>query len=87
MAIANRGNVLFSLDPFNASSPAIALDVPLIAIIFVSVLIGIVIGGLTGLGQAKKRQIKARRAAEMAAIRGASNLPVTYGASGNGAGI
>jgi len=67
--------VQLSLDPFDTIAPAITLDVPLIGIIFVSVLIGIVIGGLTGLGQAKKRRAKARKAAERAAIRSSANLP------------
>ncbi|MGB5093279.1 MAG: DUF1049 domain-containing protein [Parvibaculum sp.] len=75
LAIANRGMVQLSLDPFDTIAPAITLDVPLIGIIFVSVLIGIVIGGLTGLGQAKKRRAKARKAAERAAIRSSANLP------------
>lgn len=79
LAIANRGMVRFSLDPFDTTAPALALEVPLIGIIFASVLVGIIIGGLTGLGQAQKRRVKARKAAEMAAIRSSANLPAALG--------
>ncbi|MBI1262182.1 MAG: DUF1049 domain-containing protein [Rhizobiales bacterium] len=79
LAIANRGNVLFSFDPFNPENPAIAIDVPLIAVVFAAMLIGILIGGVAGWGQARRSRVKARRAAELAAIRDSSNLPAAMG--------
>lgn len=45
LAVANRQRVLFNLDPFNPSDPAIALDVPLFLVVVVSLLLGILIGG------------------------------------------
>jgi len=45
LAIANRHHVLFSLDPFNADKPALALELPLFAIVLVSVFLGILLGG------------------------------------------
>jgi uncharacterized integral membrane protein len=45
LAIANRHPVLFSLDPFNSEEPALALEVPLFAVVLFSVFLGILLGG------------------------------------------
>lgn len=58
LAVANRASVTFSLDPFDPVSPAIGLEVPLFLIVLVSVLAGILIGGMGAWAQAKR---KARR--------------------------
>ncbi|MEQ9142969.1 MAG: LapA family protein [Parvibaculaceae bacterium] len=45
LAVANRHRVLFSLDPFSPDNPALALEVPLFAVVLFAVLLGILIGG------------------------------------------
>lgn len=45
-AIANRGSVTLSLDPFSVTNPAIAFAVPLWLVIFSCVLLGVLLGGL-----------------------------------------
>lgn len=60
IAVANRQAVLFSLDPITETAPAIGIEVPLFAIIFLSILLGIVLGG----GAAWMRQRKWRRLAK-----------------------
>lgn len=44
-AIANRGPVRLSLDPFSAENPAIVFDVPLWLVIFGCVFLGVLLGG------------------------------------------
>ena len=46
LAVANRGPVVVSLDPFARGAPEIALTVPLYALIFAAVALGILIGGI-----------------------------------------
>lgn len=63
LAIANRHLVLFSLDPFNAETPALALEVPLFAIVLFCVFLGILFGGASswirgGRGRTKARQTR-----------------------------
>lgn len=60
IAVANRQTVLFSLDPITETAPAIGIEAPLFAIIFLSILLGIVLGG----GAAWIRQRKWRRLAK-----------------------
>ena len=61
LAIANRGPVTLSLDPFTRDAPEIAFTVPLFAVIFGAVMIGVVIGGVgSWLAQAKHRRDKRR---------------------------
>lgn len=57
IAVANRNDVPFSLDPFSSAAPAIVLELRLYWIILGSALIGIVLGGWsTWLAQAPVRQ-------------------------------
>ncbi len=44
-AIANRGPVRLSLDPFSAGNPAVVFDVPLWLVIFGCVFLGVLLGG------------------------------------------
>lgn len=77
IAIANRGAVTFSLDPFDQASPALSFDLPLFLIILVSVFLGILVGGMGAWAQARRK--KAAKAAE---IRDAgANLPALRGES------
>jgi uncharacterized integral membrane protein len=46
VAVANRASVVFSLDPFS-SEPSIALSLPLYLLVFLTFLLGVVLGGVT----------------------------------------
>jgi len=46
IAVANRQDVLFSLDPFSRSSPAIAVEIPLFVLVFLALGAGILFGWL-----------------------------------------
>lgn len=58
-AVANRQAVTVSFDPFSSAAPAYAATLPLFAIIFVVLILGVLIGGIA----AWIRQGKWRRAA------------------------
>ncbi len=56
-AVSNRQWVNLSMDPFSQSDPALALSLPLFAIIFGSVFLGMLIGGtVTWMGQGRVRR-------------------------------
>ena len=62
LAVANRAPVTLSLDPFSQDAPEFATQLPLFAVIFAAVMLGVVIGGVASwLAQGKNR--KSRRAA------------------------
>jgi len=44
-AVANRQTVTVSLDPFSSAAPAYATTLPLFAVIFVVLIIGVLLGG------------------------------------------
>ena len=71
IAVANRQPVLFSLDPFSQSAPAVTVQMPLYLLLFVAVLLGVLLGGFV-IGF---RRV-ARRSAELAEAAGekAANL-------------
>jgi uncharacterized integral membrane protein len=59
LAVANRAPVMLSLDPFSQDAPEFSTQLPLFAVIFVSVMVGIVIGGTaTWLAQGKHRRAR-----------------------------
>ncbi len=47
VAVSNRAEILFSLDPFSPDAPAFALRMPLFLLVFLSFFLGVVLGGLT----------------------------------------
>ncbi len=54
LAIANRTAVTFTLDPVPPASDALSFQAPLFLVIFISILFGILMGGLVvKLGQRK----------------------------------
>ena len=61
-AVANRQIVVVSLDPFDQAHPAIAMSLPLFALILVLIIGGVVVGGIA----AWLKQSKWRRAARLA---------------------
>lgn len=46
LAVANRGVVAFTLDPFNPGNPALTLDMPLFVLLFLALLAGLVVGSI-----------------------------------------
>ena len=56
LAVANRHQVTLSLDPFSQEAPEFATQLPLFAVIFAAVMLGVVIGGVAAwLAQGKNR--------------------------------
>lgn len=52
LAVANRGTVVFSLDPFSDIHPALAFQAPLYVFLFLALILGVFVGGLvTGLAR------------------------------------
>jgi hypothetical protein len=64
ISVANRGPATFSLDPFAAASPALSVTLPLFVLLFATLVIGILVGGIaTWFGQGKwRRAARAERA-------------------------
>ena len=70
LAVANRGPVTLSLDPFSREAPEIALNVPLFAVIFGAVMLGVVIGGIGAwLAQGKHRRAERQYKREARRLR------------------
>lgn len=44
LAVANRMPVAFTMDPFNPGSPGLTLQLPLFAMLFLALLIGVLLG-------------------------------------------
>lgn len=66
LSVANRGTVLFTLDPFNPGNPALSIQLPLFVYLLVSIMIGVVIGStITWIRQSRYRRLaKQSQAAE-----------------------
>jgi uncharacterized integral membrane protein len=58
-AVANRGSIPISLDPFSSSAPALTVHLPLFLLLLIVLIIGVLAGGIA----AWLRQSKWRRAA------------------------
>jgi uncharacterized integral membrane protein len=70
LAVANRGPVTLSLDPFSPESPEIATTLPLFAVIFAAVMVGVVIGGVAAwLAQGKHRRARRQYGREVRHLR------------------
>ena len=70
LAVANRGPVTLSLDPFSREAPEIAFTVPLFALIFAAVMLGVFIGGMAAwLAQSKHRRAERRYKREARRLR------------------
>jgi uncharacterized integral membrane protein len=61
-AVANRGDVTVSFDPFAREVPAFALTMPLFALIFGAVILGVLVGGITVSFGRLRWRLAARRA-------------------------
>jgi uncharacterized integral membrane protein len=70
LAVANRAPVTLSLDPFSQDAPEFATQLPLFAIIFAAVMVGVVIGGTASwLAQGKNRRARRRYRREADQLR------------------
>ena len=68
-AVANRQWVTVSFDPFSSASPAYAANLPLFALIFVMLIIGVIVGGIAAwLRQSKWRRSVRRLQGEVHAL-------------------
>ncbi|ACL57181.1 LapA family protein [Methylobacterium nodulans] len=70
LAVANRQAVTVSFDPFSQGAPAFSLTVPLYALIFAAVALGIVVGGCgTWLSEGKIRRDRRAKSRELDRLR------------------
>lgn len=70
LAVANRQPVMLSFDPFSNGMPAFSLPMPLYALIFAAVAVGIVVGGIgSWLGQGDTRRDRRAKGRELARLR------------------
>lgn len=70
LAVANRDAVRLSLDPFS-ETPVFSLTVPLYAVVFAAVALGIVVGGIgSWLGQGGTRRKSRERHREVRRLEG-----------------
>ena len=57
LAVANRGLVTLSLDPFSATDPQLSFKLPLFVLFFAPLILGVLIGGTsTWFSQARHRR-------------------------------
>jgi uncharacterized integral membrane protein len=70
LAVANRHAVSVILDPFSPAAPALAFEMPLFLLLFATLALGLVIGGMvTWFGQRRWRRAAKRRGVEAAGLR------------------
>lgn len=69
LGVANRAVTLFTLDPFNPGNPLLSWQLPLFALMFSVLILGIVLGSLaTWLAQGKYRKSARNARAEAARL-------------------
>ncbi|TPI58352.1 DUF1049 domain-containing protein [Mesorhizobium sp. B3-1-7] len=78
LAVANRGAVAFTVDPFHPGNPALTLSLPLFILLFLALAIGMVVGSLaTWVKQGRYRKLARQRGLEAENLRQAvSRAPV-----------
>lgn len=80
-AVANRQSVTVSLDPFSSSAPAAALTLPLFAVVLVTLIAGVIVGGLAvRLGHGRWRRLARRFEREANELR--AKLDALQGGAG-----
>lgn len=62
LAVANRKPVTLSLDPFAPDHPAVSVTLPLFAIIFAAVIVGVIAGGVVTWARQGRYRKEARAA-------------------------
>lgn len=70
IALANKHKVTFSLDPTSQTDPILAVDIPLFLLLFATLLLGVIFGGIGAwLNQSKWRRAARDARYEMNQIR------------------
>ncbi|HWJ72643.1 MAG TPA: LapA family protein [Kaistia sp.] len=88
LAVANRHGVVLSLDPFNGDAPAAAITLPLYFIVFASMVLGVLLGGIgTWLGQSRWRRQARRLKREATGVRRENDGYRTVAPTGPSAGL
>lgn len=91
LAIANRTPTLLSLDPLNPSEPLLSVKLPMFVYLFIALILGVVLGGVsTWLSQRRFRKDARRFRREAAAMKSdmarAEMNRAKQGPSGDGGG-
>lgn len=74
LAVANRGFVDFTLDPFHPGNPGLTIQMPLFVYLFLAVALGMIVGSLlTWLRQGRYRAQARRRSREVEQLRASGN--------------
>ncbi|HMK70879.1 MAG TPA: LapA family protein [Xanthobacteraceae bacterium] len=90
-AVANRQVVMVSFDPFSAHEPAAAITLPLFALLILTLITGVLIGGLAvwlrqgrwrGAARRLERELQHLRG-KLAALEGAATEPTIVPDQGN----
>ncbi len=70
LSVANRSDVVLSLDPFGGAAPRWSVGLPLFLLLFATLALGILIGGIaTWIGQGKWRKAARAERANAARLR------------------
>lgn len=70
LAVANRGVVAFTIDPFNPGNPALTAQLPLFVLLFVAFALGLLVGGaVTWWKQGRYRRLARQRELELHGLR------------------
>jgi uncharacterized integral membrane protein len=73
LAVANRGPVAFTADPFNPGNPALTMQLPLFALLFAAMALGLVVGSfVTWFKQGRYRKLARQRSQEAEHLRQAA---------------
>jgi uncharacterized integral membrane protein len=73
LAVANRGMVAFTLDPFNPGNPGLTVQLPLFVLLFAAIALGLVVGSAaTWWRQGRYRKLARRRDREVQELRDAA---------------
>lgn len=73
LAVANRGTVAFTLDPFNPGNPGLTAQLPLFVLLFAAAAVGLVVGSAaTWWKQGRYRKLARRRDREVQELREAA---------------
>jgi len=76
LAVANRGGVPFTLDPFNPGSPGLTVHWPLFVYLFASLGLGLIVGSVaTWFRQGRYRKAAREQASEVRALRDQAMRP------------
>src|SRR5690606_23441850 len=82
LAVANRGPVAFTVDPFNPGNPALTYTLPFFVFLFAALAFGMIIGSLaTWFRQGRYRKLARQRAIEAESLKQAASRPAAPAAN------